>query len=98
MPYLKAIIFDMDGTLVDNMLFHKQSWINLFKHHQLNLDYKTFEKKYHKGSLVEIIGRLFFIFQIEKNSKKLVLLQKNVFFLKTPVIALLQLGLQECKK
>jgi beta-phosphoglucomutase family hydrolase len=59
MPSPKAIIFDMDGTLVDNMIYHKQSWIKLFEHHQLNLDYKTFDKKYHKGSLVEIMARLF---------------------------------------
>ena len=58
MPY-KALIFDMDGTLVDNMDYHKQSWIELFKHHQLDLDYKTFDQKYHKGSLVEIMARLF---------------------------------------
>ena len=55
----KALIFDMDGTLVDNMNYHKQSWIDLFEHHQLDLDYHTFDQKYHKGSLVEIIGRLF---------------------------------------
>lgn len=55
----KALIFDMDGTLVDNMNYHKQSWIDLFEHHQLHLDYHTFDQKYHKGSLVEIIGRLF---------------------------------------
>ena len=58
MPY-KALIFDMDGTLVDNMDYHKQSWIELFKHHQLDLEYDTFDKKYHKGSLVEIMARLF---------------------------------------
>ncbi len=58
MPY-KALIFDMDGTLVDNMNYHKQSWIELFKHHQLDLDYETFDQKYHKGSLVEIMARLF---------------------------------------
>ena len=58
MPY-KALIFDMDGTLVDNMDYHKQSWIELFKHHQLDLEYDTFDEKYHKGSLVEIMARLF---------------------------------------
>jgi len=55
----KALIFDMDGTLVDNMEYHKQSWIELFKHHQLDLDYETFDKQYHRGSLVEIMARLF---------------------------------------
>ena len=59
MPYPKALIFDMDGTLVDNMEYHKQSWIELFKFHQLDLDYITFDNQYHKGSLVEIMARLF---------------------------------------
>ena len=59
MPSPKALIFDMDGTLVDNMSYHKQSWIDLFAHHHIDLDYKTFDKKYHKGSLLEIMKRLF---------------------------------------
>ena len=57
--HYKALIFDMDGTLMDNMSYHKQSWIDLFKHHKLDLDYNTFDEKYHKGSLVEIMARLF---------------------------------------
>ena len=44
---------------MDNMSYHKQSWIELFKHHELDLDYDTFDEKYHKGSLVEIMARLF---------------------------------------
>ena len=59
MPFPRALIFDMDGTLVDNMSYHKQSWIDLFAFHQLDLDYATFDKKYHKGSLVEIMKRIF---------------------------------------
>lgn len=55
----EALIFDMDGTLIDNMEYHKQSWIALFEYHQLDLDYETFDQYYHKGSLVEIMARLF---------------------------------------
>jgi beta-phosphoglucomutase len=58
MPYPKAVIFDMDGTLIDNMDYHKQSWIALFQELNLTLAYDTFDQKYHKGSLVEIMGRL----------------------------------------
>ena len=43
--HYKALIFDMDGTLMDNMSYHKKSWIELFKHHKLDLDYNTFDKK-----------------------------------------------------
>jgi len=55
----KALIFDMDGTLVDNMAYHKQSWISFFEFHNLDMDYETFDTKFHKGSLVEIMARLF---------------------------------------
>lgn len=55
----KALLFDMDGTLVDNMDYHKQSWIDFFALHQLDLTYDRFDSYYHKGSLVEIMGRLF---------------------------------------
>ncbi len=55
----KALLFDMDGTLVDNMAYHKQSWIDFFALHQLDLSYETFDIHYHKGSLVEIMARLF---------------------------------------
>ena len=58
MPFPKALIFDMDGTLVDNMSYHKQSWIDLFTHYQIDLDYTSFDKNYNKGSLVEIMKRL----------------------------------------
>ena len=44
---------------MDNMSYHKKSWIELFKHHKLDLDYNTFDKKFHKGSLIEIMTRLF---------------------------------------
>ncbi|PDH44801.1 MAG: HAD family hydrolase [Flavobacteriales bacterium MED-G22] len=49
----------MDGTLVDNMAYHQQSWIEFFAFHQINMSYETFDSKYHKGSLIEIMARLF---------------------------------------
>ena len=49
----------MDGTLVDNMAYHQQSWIEFFAFHHINMSYETFDSKYHKGSLIEIMARLF---------------------------------------
>ena len=49
----------MDGTLVDNMDYHQQSWIEFFAFHHINMSYETFDSKYHKGSLIEIMARLF---------------------------------------
>ena len=44
----------MDGTLVDNMAYHQQSWIDFFAFHQINMSYETFDSKYHKGSLIDL--------------------------------------------
>ena len=49
----------MDGTLVDNMAYHRQSWIEFFAFHQIDMSYQTFDSKYHEGSLIEIMARLF---------------------------------------
>lgn len=35
---VRAFLFDLDGTLVDNMPFHKQSWIDIFQRHGRPLD------------------------------------------------------------
>ncbi len=34
----RAFIFDMDGTIVDNMAFHTQSWIAFFERHDMVVD------------------------------------------------------------
>jgi beta-phosphoglucomutase len=33
----KAVIFDMDGTMIDNTLYHKKAWIEFCKRHGINL-------------------------------------------------------------
>ena len=37
-----AFIFDMDGTIVDNMAFHTQSWITFFEQRGMSLDAEEF--------------------------------------------------------
>jgi beta-phosphoglucomutase family hydrolase len=34
----RAFVFDMDGTIVDNMDFHTQSWIEFFRRRDLDID------------------------------------------------------------
>lgn len=44
---LKAVIFDMDGTMIDNTQFHKKAWIEFCKRHGITL---TEEEYLHKIS------------------------------------------------
>lgn len=57
--HYQALIFDMDGTLVDSMPYHDQSWVVFLQEHQLSIDPETFDRDYHKGTLVEVMARLF---------------------------------------
>ncbi|MGB1979572.1 MAG: HAD family hydrolase [Flavobacteriaceae bacterium] len=53
----KALIFDMDGTLVDNMHYHHDAWMQFIDEKQLGIDAETFERDYHKGTIVEVMAR-----------------------------------------
>lgn len=54
----KAIIFDMDGTLVDNIRYHEDSWIVFLKEYGIDIDVETFAPQNH-GTLDEMIIRFF---------------------------------------
>ena len=38
----RAFLFDMDGTIVDNMAFHTTSWLAFFERHGHALDADAF--------------------------------------------------------
>ena len=38
----RAFVFDMDGTIVDNMDFHTQSWVEFLRRHDIALDPEEF--------------------------------------------------------
>ena len=59
LPPAKAYIFDMDGTLTDNMHFHHKAWMKFIALKKLGIDAITFERDYHKGTLIEVIARFF---------------------------------------
>jgi beta-phosphoglucomutase family hydrolase len=42
---IAALVFDMDGTLVDNMRYHEQSWIEFFKRRGKQIDAELFFKQ-----------------------------------------------------
>lgn len=58
-PQPKAMVFDMDGTLTDNMEFHHLAWMKFIEMKQLGIDAETFERDYHKGTLIEVMARFF---------------------------------------
>ena len=59
LPPAKAYIFDIDGTLTDNMHFHHEAWMRFIKLKKLGIDAATFERNYHKGTLIEVMARFF---------------------------------------
>jgi beta-phosphoglucomutase len=54
----KAIIFDMDGTLVDNMQFHIEAWLVFLKKHNILLNPREFQAQ-NRGNIDEMIRRFF---------------------------------------
>lgn len=41
----RAVIFDMDGTMIDNTAFHKKAWIEFCKRHGINLTEEEYLRK-----------------------------------------------------
>ncbi|MBM3441295.1 MAG: HAD family phosphatase [Bacteroidetes bacterium] len=57
-PQIQAAIFDMDGTLVNNMHVHQQAWKVFLERHGLAFD-ETHYKRHNSGTITEIIPRFF---------------------------------------
>lgn len=54
----KGLIFDMDGTLVHNMHFHRQAWYAFLQKHGIDINDEDFDRK-NAGTIVEIVPRFF---------------------------------------
>jgi len=55
----RALIFDMDGTIVDNMRFHEAAWGRLLTEHGLPFDADSFFRKTAGMASAEILSPLF---------------------------------------
>ncbi|MDF2157308.1 HAD family phosphatase [Algoriphagus sp. CAU 1675] len=55
---VKALIFDMDGTLVDNIPYHLEAWLHFLSDHGIHLLPEEFHAQNH-GTIDEMIARFF---------------------------------------
>jgi HAD superfamily hydrolase (TIGR01509 family) len=55
---IKAIIFDMDGVLVDSIPYHKEAWLSFLKKHNIILAPEDFLAQNH-GNIDDMIHRFF---------------------------------------
>jgi beta-phosphoglucomutase len=58
MHKLKGFIFDMDGTLLNNMAFHKQAWHGFLQEKGVQKAENEFDSWNH-GTIYEVVARLF---------------------------------------
>ena len=55
---VKAVVFDMDGTLVDNMNFHQQAWHKFLAGYDIHITDAEFQEK-NVGIITEIVPKFF---------------------------------------
>ncbi|HSF54286.1 MAG TPA: HAD family phosphatase, partial [Algoriphagus sp.] len=54
----KAILFDMDGTLVNSIPFHQEAWLRFLSNHGIHLRPEDFHAQNH-GTIHEMMHRFF---------------------------------------
>jgi beta-phosphoglucomutase-like phosphatase (HAD superfamily) len=58
-PRVRALIFDMDGTMIDSMPHHRQSWIAFAAHHGLSVGVDDLMRRTTGRTGAECMGELF---------------------------------------
>jgi beta-phosphoglucomutase-like phosphatase (HAD superfamily) len=56
---VQALIFDMDGTMIDSMGHHKQSWVAFAAHHGLDIEVGELMRRTTGRTVVECMNELF---------------------------------------
>lgn len=54
-----AVIFDIDGTMVNNTPYHRQAWFDLCARYGIELDHQSYHEKIHARSNDKIVPNLF---------------------------------------
>ena len=62
---IKAIIFDLDGTLVDSVKYHAEAWVKAFKEYGYDFSHEKLSQQIGKGSEY-IVGELLSSEEAEK--------------------------------
>jgi HAD superfamily hydrolase (TIGR01509 family) len=73
-----GVIFDIDGTMVNNTSYHRQAWFDLCRRYGIELDHQSYHDKIHARSNDKIVPNLFgpdvdeaFILRIEHEKESL---------------------------
>jgi beta-phosphoglucomutase family hydrolase len=84
---LSAVIFDMDGTLVDSMPYHHQAWVSFLSQKGIDLSPEEVHEKIH-GTAFDIMPR-FFGAHITPQQSMALALEKEALYMQlyTPHIA-----------
>ncbi|TAD85487.1 MAG: HAD family phosphatase [Bacteroidetes bacterium] len=75
---LEAVIFDMDGTLIDSMPYHTKSWHQFFKQKGVDVSPQDLKEKGH-GTLFDIMPR-FFGSHISKDESYRLAMEKEAIY------------------
>lgn len=54
-----GVIFDIDGTMVNNTPYHRQAWFDLCERYGIELDHQSYHEKIHARSNDRIVPNLF---------------------------------------
>lgn len=54
-----AVIFDIDGTMVNNTGYHRQAWFDLCARYDIAMDHQSYHEKIHARSNDRIVPNLF---------------------------------------
>ncbi|MDO6435438.1 HAD family phosphatase [Flavitalea sp. BT771] len=72
MQTLKAILFDLDGTLIDSEISHYNCWNALIGHYGQHLDHDTYMKQYAGVALATNAQKLIDVFRLDVSLEEMV--------------------------